>query len=128
MNLKMVPNKSLKGHKLLILSPWKPSAAYLDKLRGEHADLEIVHYALPWGGKIESVPEEEWQDVTILLSGSSMPSRDQAPKLEYVQLLSAGANQILKNPLFTDTNIAFCTANGVHGCVADTNLTPPLAA
>lgn len=112
----MAPDKSLKGHKLLILSPWKPPAEYVRKLQEEHPGLEVVHYELAWGGKASGkVPQEEWKDVTILLTGSSLPSREEAPKLEYVQLMSAGANHILNHPLFLGTEIAFCTANGVHG-------------
>ncbi|KAF3771303.1 hypothetical protein M406DRAFT_240378, partial [Cryphonectria parasitica EP155] len=60
----------------------------------------------------------EWKDVTILLTGYSrefLPEKDDVPKLQYVQLSSAGANAIVSDPLYTDTDVAFCTANGVHG-------------
>ncbi|KAM0256819.1 hypothetical protein ACHAQJ_004771 [Trichoderma viride] len=60
-------------------------------------------------------PDKDWKDVTILVTGSALPAADIAPKLEYVQLQSAGANHVLGHPLIRDTNIALCTASGVHG-------------
>jgi hypothetical protein len=116
MNLRLAPNPSLKGHKLLILSSVPLSGEWQKKFKDEFPDLEIVVYDLPWGAKVaEKVPAEELKDVTILLTGSSLPDKELVPKLEYVQLSSAGANHILKHPLFTDTDVVFCTANGVHG-------------
>lgn len=116
MNFKMPPNKFLEGHKLLIASPFAPSAEDLARLHAEFPGLVIGHYEVAWGAKLlDKVPESEWKDVTILLSGSSLPTIEQAPKLQYVQLVSAGANHILTNPLFVDTDVSFCTANGVHG-------------
>lgn len=66
---------------------------------------------------------EEWKDVTILLTFTYLPQPKDAPKLQYVQLISAGANHILDHPLFRDgrgdgkEEVQFCTANGVHGFV-----------
>jgi len=116
MNLKQNADGTLKGHSLLLLSPWTPPAEWLDKVRDEYPKLEINYRVVEFGAKtMESVSSEDWSRVTILLTGSFLPTRERAPRLEYVQLLSAGANQILKNPLFLDTDITFCTANGVHG-------------
>ena len=112
------PNRSLKGHKLLLLIPEAPPQEYLDRLHTNFPGLEVVYHRLDWREtKTQTLfPEEEWKDITILLaSGNALPTKDLAPKLQYVQLMSAGANHILKNPLFSDTDIAFCTANGVHG-------------
>jgi hypothetical protein len=114
------PNKTLKGHKLLLLVPWTPSKDFLDRLQSEHPDLNVVRYELNWAeaSPRSDFPPEEWRDVTILLTGTALPAVGVSPKLEYVQLMSAGANHILKNPLFTDTDVTFCTANGVHGFVS----------
>ncbi|KAK1770037.1 D-isomer specific 2-hydroxyacid dehydrogenase [Phialemonium atrogriseum] len=112
------PNRSLEGHKLLLLIPEAPPQEYLDRLHTNFPGLEVVYHRLDWREtKTQTLfPEEEWKDITILLaSGNALPTKDLAPKLQYVQLMSAGANHVLKNPLFSDTDIAFCTANGVHG-------------
>lgn len=114
----MAPNKDLSGHKLLMLVPWEPPAGYIDSLRKSFPGLQVVH--TNWDTWREtslptSLAEADWKDVTILLTGPRFPTREQAPKLQLVQLQSAGANYILENPLFTETEIAFCTANGIHG-------------
>jgi phosphoglycerate dehydrogenase-like enzyme len=113
------PNKTLKGHKLLVLSPMPVEPRLVNHVKARFPDLDIVCHQAAWGIRdtYKIVPEEEWKDVTILVSGTGMPHRDQAPKLQYVQLFSAGANHILDLPLFKETDIVFCTANGVHGYV-----------
>lgn len=119
MNLKLTSGKGpgLEGHLLLLLSPFKPPAEWLDSVKSDYPGLEVVYRELAFFGTPgkDVISSEEWGRVTILLTGSYLPPRDVAPKLEYVQLISAGANQILDKPLFLDTDIAFCTANGVHG-------------
>ncbi|KAF4835142.1 D-2-hydroxyacid dehydrogenase [Colletotrichum tropicale] len=111
------PNPTLKGQKLLILSQFKPDEDFYAKLHSQFPDLKVVYHELGFPEKKpgSTFDESEWKDVTILLTGSALPDPEQAPKLQYVQLQSAGANHILKHPLFTDTDAVFATANGVHG-------------
>lgn len=111
------PNPTLKGQKLLILSQFKPDDDFYAKLHSQFPDLKVVYHELGFPEKKpgSTFNESEWKDVTILLTGSALPDPEQAPKLQYVQLQSAGANHILKHPLFTDTDAVFATANGVHG-------------
>ncbi|KAK3352854.1 hypothetical protein B0T25DRAFT_195310 [Lasiosphaeria hispida] len=109
------PNKTLKGHKLAVIMPLISEPGFFDDLKSEFPDLEIVVHKLAWGQSAAPFPESEWADVTIILTFNTLPKPEEAPKLQYVQLLSAGANHILDNPLFKDTDITFCTANGVHG-------------
>jgi hypothetical protein len=117
MLVRVTPNTTLKGHKILFLVPYAVPQDYLDELKSSFPDLKIVVEPLSWAVKVPptTLSPDDWKDTTILLTGSALPTRDVAPKLEYVQLISAGANHIVSNPLFTDTEIAFCTANGVHG-------------
>lgn len=112
---------SLKGHKLLMLvpAPFLPPPEYLEHLSRRFPGLEIFTHAREWADGSAPVPSADggwrWEDITILITGSALPDKEQAVKLQYVQLLSAGANHILKHPLFAETDITFCTANGVHG-------------
>ncbi|KAJ0108143.1 hypothetical protein J7T55_007262 [Diaporthe amygdali] len=107
------PNKTLKGHKLLVALPsFKPSKEEVDELKDRYTGLEVQI------GSVKDVTKEEWKDVTILVTGynrEGLPDKDDVPNLEYVQLSSAGANLVVSDPLYKDTDIAFCTANGVHG-------------
>lgn len=111
-------NPTLKGHQLLIIAATPPSSEWVDKVKKQHPDLDVVHSNKnPWG---VNVTDEgiDWKDVTVLLTGPLVPSIEQSPRLELVQLQSAGANYLLDNPLFKDTDVAFSTANGVHGYVS----------
>jgi hypothetical protein len=123
-------NKNLDGHKLLVLlgvtGPPKLllgiafQPEWIAELKELFSGLEIV--AVEGGiwntpAFEERFPEKEWKDVTILVTGSALPAPHIAPKLEYVQIQSAGANHIIQHPLFRDTDIALCTASGVHGYV-----------
>lgn len=110
---KMKQNKTLKGHKLLILlGDQAPSKDEQEAVKRKYPDLTIQ------AGTKSDLTKEDWKDVTILVTGYSregLPDKDDVPKLQYVQLSSAGANLIVTDPLYTDTDVAFCTANGVHG-------------
>lgn len=111
---KTPPNKTLHGHKLivLVLPSWTPSEKDIDEVRSKYPGL-VVQVA-----ELDKLTKDDWKDVTILLTGFSrttLPNKDDVPKLEYVQLTSAGANLVVSDPLFSETDIAFCTANGVHG-------------
>lgn len=108
------PNKTLQGHKLVVLdtSGWRPSAAELAALQAKYRDLKIQV------AKKADITDDEWKDTTALQASfnkTGLPDKEQVPKLVYVQLSSAGANMIVDHPLYTDTDVAFCTANGVHG-------------
>ncbi|CAJ2506753.1 Uu.00g079390.m01.CDS01 [Anthostomella pinea] len=114
----MTPNKDLTGHKLLVITPTDLNPEYLEHLHSQFPGLKVVHSKFdPWRsvGLPPDVSDDDWKTVTILLTGPKFPTREQAPNLQLVQLQSAGANYILDNPLFKDTKIPFCTANGVHG-------------
>ncbi|KAK7422475.1 hypothetical protein QQZ08_009463 [Neonectria magnoliae] len=110
-------NKTLKGHKAIIITAHAAPAASIEAIRKQFPDLKLQLYEVPWGKeKIGGdFDEEEWKDTTLFLTSTVLPAVEQAPHLKYVQLTSAGANHILPKPLFSETKIPFCTANGVHG-------------
>jgi hypothetical protein len=112
-------NPTLKGHKLLAVTPWDlsgPAQDFIDGLHSRFPGLEVSWYKIPSGLRNwDEIPEEHSKDVTLLATWNNFPTLDQAPNLQFVQLLSAGADLILKIPVFQNTSIPFCTANGVHG-------------
>ncbi|KAK4155400.1 oxidoreductase-like protein [Chaetomidium leptoderma] len=110
--------QTLKGHKLLVIAPWKAPPGFLEQLTAAFPDLQVIYHVEGWTSTplpVQTVSTETWKDVTILLTFSTLPTPEEAPKLEYVQLMSAGVNHVLDNPVFKDTEVTFCTANGVHG-------------
>ncbi|KAK0641946.1 oxidoreductase-like protein [Cercophora newfieldiana] len=107
----------VQGHKLLIAIPMNIPPSFLESVKTEFPNLEVVHHDIgSWGQTGVPYPDEEWKDVTILMTFGAFPKTPElAPKLQFVQLISAGANHILEQPIFKDTKVDFCTANGVHG-------------
>lgn len=121
-------NKTLKGHKLLVLlgvtGPPKIllgavfKAEWIQELETLFPDLNIqVVRDVAWDTDQfrDQFPEMQWKDVTVLVTGSALPQPGLAPNMQYVQLQSAGANHLLSHPLVTQTNANICTASGVHG-------------
>lgn len=113
------PNKDLDGHRLLILTNLDLPDGYREHLRAKFPGLEFVHsHFNPWqagaaAAPIPDVTEEDWAKVTVLVTGPRLPTIEEAPKMQLVHLQSAGANYVLDKPIFKDTKIPFCTANGV---------------
>jgi hypothetical protein len=101
---------------LLILTHWPTPPAILKSIQKAHPHLRILAFPVPWSGALpDDFPEDVWPSVVVLLTSTYLPQPEQVPRLKYVQLTSAGANQILEQRLFKETDVAFCTANGVHG-------------
>ncbi|KAF3072845.1 D-2-hydroxyacid dehydrogenase [Trichoderma lentiforme] len=95
-------NRTLDGHKLLVLlgvtgppksllgTIFRPE--WIAELNELFPGLKIVTVGdATWNTPSfqKKFPDEEWKDVTILVTGSALPTADIAPKLEYVQLQSA---------------------------------------
>ncbi|KAK3898459.1 oxidoreductase-like protein [Staphylotrichum tortipilum] len=123
------PNKTLKGHKLLAIAPWPepPSHLFRDRLSSAFPDLEIVYHQLRFAAG-RSDPEvakrgadgPPWEGATIVLTFRALPEPEEAEGLVYVQLMSAGADQLRGRRIFEEggvggREVGFCTANGVHG-------------
>lgn len=109
------PNEGLAGEKLLIVVEWEPKPDFLNRLSQNFPGLEVVVHRLPGYTSISlDLSPEVLKDVTVLLTYRNFPTAEVAPKLKYVQLMSAGCNHIMDHPLYTSGNVSFCTANGVH--------------
>lgn len=102
------PNKTLRGHKLVLADPRPLPKDALDRLHARFPDLKVQHY--------DAEATDPWADATLALGTTfNLPSVEQAKKLELFQLTSAGADGLVGKPIFDDTKISFCTASGVHG-------------
>ncbi|KAK8041807.1 hypothetical protein PG993_006330 [Apiospora rasikravindrae] len=114
-------NPRLDGHQLLVLTDvarfpeLQPGSAWRSRVERAHPGLKIVvHDQDTWRDR--TFPRDlDWARTTLLLSGAVFPTPDVAPKLEYIQLQSAGADPINQTPIFKETDVAVCTTNGVHG-------------
>lgn len=105
---------------VVILFPWAIREEQFASFRDKFSTLNIITRHKPFGSKVvnDVVSDDELKDAIALLTPSTaLPTVEQVPKLQYVQITSAGANLILNNPLYRDTDIVFCNASGVHGLV-----------
>lgn len=101
---------------LLVIVPWSLPLSFIEVLSASFPNLKVIEHkcnmydtAVP-----AEISQQVWSTVTALFTWNCVPTKAQATNLKLVQLLSAGCNQVMGNPLFEDTDIAFCTANGVH--------------
>lgn len=105
------------NHVLLILMPWDPDSAWVASLADASPGIEVHSFKIGYRDEKlpEEVPADLWARTTILFTWRSFPTLDMVPSLKMVQILSAGSDHIQGVPLFKEqTDIKFCTANGVH--------------
>lgn len=87
-------------------------AHWPERLQHLSPDLRIERWSTSSG---RAVPVDAWREVEILYTSfaTPLPSPEQAPRLRWVQLYSAGPDPILNHPLF-QAPVIFTTASGVH--------------
>ncbi|GAC1456642.1 MAG: D-2-hydroxyacid dehydrogenase [Ktedonobacteraceae bacterium] len=82
--------------------------AWVERLKRVSPDLTIEHQ------QSLAAQDSLWQEVEIIYGFPwKMPTLEQAPRLRWVQLYSAGADRLVSSPLF-ETDIMITTASGVH--------------
>ena len=87
-------------------------AHWLERLQRLSPHLNIKRWSAQTDG---TIPRDLWQEVEVLFTSfaTRLPSPEDAPHLCWVQLYSAGPDQILDVPLFS-TPVAFTTVSGIH--------------
>ncbi len=82
--------------------------AWVERLKRVSSDLTIEHQ--PSLSEVDTL----WQEVEIFYGFPwKVPKLEQAPRLRWLQLYSAGADRLVKHPIF-QTDIMITTASGVH--------------
>lgn len=61
-----------------------------------------------------TVPDKAWTSAEILYTGRGVPTPEQAPRLRWIQLYSAGINHVAKEPIVQLENVEVATASGIH--------------
>ncbi len=89
---------------------YHPSSEEMAALRDAHPGVEIVE---AFGN--DAIADPDLSDVSILMTDQRVPKDLRAcPKLKWIQLVSAGANQVT-NTVIADSDILVTTASGLHG-------------
>lgn len=108
-----------KDH-LLLAVPGQVPSKILDRLRKKFPAIEISSYEVTLTFDAEDIrrqlPPNVWDGITLLCTFNAFPKKlEDAPDLDFVQLLSAGSNQIQNHPIYKDSDISIATSSGIHG-------------
>ncbi|KAL5116948.1 hypothetical protein ACEQ8H_005166 [Pleosporales sp. CAS-2024a] len=113
------PSKQMSNKKELVLFtvPFPEEAAKrgLDALKKEFEDVEIAYYYTQHQKPTE-VPQDVVNRASYLATLFWLPTDAAAlPNVNLIQFFSAGTNHVSAHPIYTDSKIPLCSANGVHG-------------
>ena len=108
---------------ILCLLPYPEPKEIVQSLRQKFPNIDITYHEVRFTLDAEQqrqdlakLPKTIWQDVTILYTLFSLPSKlTDVPKLQLVQLASAGSNQVQKHPIYTDSDIPIAPRAGSMG-------------
>ncbi len=96
---------------IVVLSLARLGAGWLERLQQISPNLRIEKRS---PGDLNTIPTDLWRETQILYTfGWNLPAPDQVPNLRWVQLYSAGVNQVVNQPLFK-TDVIFTTSSGIH--------------
>ncbi len=99
---------------VLMSVPYEPNKEVINALETKFPGLKVYwHNGKEGGVKVEDIPAEVWENVTILWT-FEIPRDAVLPKLRFVQLNSAGADHWAESPYYLNPDINFCTSNGAH--------------
>lgn len=99
----------MEGAPIHVLSTMTFPDAWLDMLRGVSERLVVVQHP---ADAVDEAPPEVWERVEVLYTGSAVPHPEQAPRLRWVQLDTAGVDSVLHTPLWR-SEVAITTLTGV---------------
>lgn len=103
----------VNSQKLVIILNSPEPKELVSNLRKKHS-LDIEYY----NKNDNNLPEDVFKDADYLFTLGTMPEdpKKDAPKLKWVHFYSAGINQVVGKPLWTDApDVTLTTSSGVHG-------------
>ena len=104
---------------VLCLNPQEEPTDILHALRKRFPDVDIIYHRVRFTHSLAEahadVPSHLWEKATVLCTFNSLPEKDEAPHLNWLQLLSAGSNHIQGTPVWEDKDVTITTASGIHG-------------
>ncbi len=61
-----------------------------------------------------AVPDKAWHEAEVLYTLNTFPAPEQAPRLRWIQLHTAGVEDALKNPILKAQDIEVTNTSGIH--------------
>ncbi len=83
----------------------------------EIADFRAVSPRLKVERYTSTVPDKVWAEAEILYTIRNFPMPEQAPRLRWIQLHSAGADHMVKEPIFKAQDVEVTTTSGIHATI-----------
>ena len=83
------------------------SDTLLDRIRDVSPRLRVERH-------LNKVPDKVWASANIILGAGLLPEPEQAPHLRWIQLYSAGVDQLLDRPIIRSNDVEVTSASGVH--------------
>ncbi|KAH8808510.1 D-isomer-specific 2-hydroxyacid dehydrogenase-like protein [Xylogone sp. PMI_703] len=102
---------------LLITTQWPAPTDLIDDIQKKHPYLKIIYHQTE-GFKINNyvIPEEHYEDITILATSSALPTNiEECKNLKFIHFFSAGTDGARNTPIYKDTDIPLTTSSGIHG-------------
>ncbi|KZM22225.1 uncharacterized protein EKO05_0002067 [Ascochyta rabiei] len=117
-----VPKTGPKDKELVLaVLPWPAEQCKkgIEALEKEFDYLEVQHYySYNENGKVvvDGIPEGLPAKASYITTLFWLPkTADEIPKTKLIQFFSAGTNHVANHPIYTDSKVPLCSANGVHG-------------
>ncbi len=93
-----------------VLSTVHFSDAQLERLQAVSPRLRLVQHTVR---NTDELPPDAWSEVEVLCTFGALPAQDQAPRLRWVQLISAGVDHVIDHPVLSG-EVVLTSASGIH--------------
>ncbi|KAG9204059.1 hypothetical protein G6514_001695 [Epicoccum nigrum] len=115
------PAASKEKEVVLAVLPWPKEQCQpgIEALEKEFDRLRVQHYYSHFeNGKVtvDDIPAHLLSQASYIATLFWLPpSPSDIPNTKLIQFFSAGTNHVANHPIYTDSKIPLCSANGVHG-------------
>ncbi len=92
-----------------ILATVRLSEEAREQIRGSAENVKLI--VKPTKDRDE-IPQEQWEEVEILLTQGVLPVPEKVPNLRWVQFFSAGVDPYMDHPLFTEAGVIATSMSG----------------
>src|SRR5262249_22764829 len=79
----------------------------IDKIRAVSPRLQVARH-------FPDVPDNVFAETEVLFTARRFPAPEQAPRLRWIQLSSAGVEHALKEKIARNEDVAITSASGIH--------------
>lgn len=100
-----MPDAESKPPRIVVTAP--VSDALMEQYRATAPGYRIDRYK-------DEVPNSVWGDAEVLFAGTVYPAPEQAPRLRWIQTMSAGFDGPLRRPVAQLNDITLTSASGIH--------------